>query len=574
MRKEMFPVKHRKMVLLAAAALLVTAALSAAAFAADPVQAGPGIAVTQTVKGKVQGYIDRGVRVYKGIPYARAERFMPPEEVPAWQGIRPALDYGPVVPQGSFPAPSQFYWPRLPAVMSEEGSLNLNVWAPADASEKNRKAVMVWLHGGGFSTGSSIDLAAYDGRELARKHDVVLVSVNHRLNVLGYLNLSAYGEKYRYSANVGIMDLTAALTWVHDNIANFGGDPQNVTIFGQSGGGAKVLTLMAVPAARGLFQKAIEQSGALEGMGMTLFPVKMGQRIARCVFKNLGLKDGDVAALQKTDYQKLRLAGERALQQVADEFQIPEIMGSGRMGLSWAPTMDGDYIPAEPVGESYPAMAKDIPLLIGSNLTEWETVPGMRDILRSAADNPGTWDQTRTEQKMKEKYGDKAAPIAAAFSRAYPWRKPGDAVFVDTFLRLPALKTARLKADQQGAPVYNYIFAWDAPVMGGFAMSYHTAEIPFVFDDLETEETITGGGRQAKKLASVISTAWTNFAKTGSPNGKGVPKWEAFTRENGAVMIFDTRSRMAYHHDDELMELIGPKGGNVPVTERMNAAAK
>lgn len=291
------------------------------------------------------------------------------------QGTRLAVDYGPVVPQGNFPAPSTFFWPRLPAVSSEDGSLNLNVWSPKDASPANRKAVMVWFHGGGFSTGSSVDLAAYDGRRLAEFGDVVVVSVNHRLNVLGHLDLSAYGPQYKDSANGGVMDLVAALQWVHDNIGRFGGNPSNVTIFGQSGGGAKVLTVMAAPAARGLFQKGIVQSGAVEGMGMTLFNPELGHRIAQYTFAGLGLRDGDVASLQQVPYDQLRAASDKALQQVADEQKVPEIMGSGRYGLSWAPTTDGSYIPQEPVGENYPALAKDIPLLIGSNLTEWETRP-------------------------------------------------------------------------------------------------------------------------------------------------------------------------------------------------------
>lgn len=537
--------------------------------ASGSVNAGPGIAVTETTRGTVQGYEEDGVRVYKGIPYARAERFMPPEPVSPWQGVRLSVDYGPVTPQGSFPAPSTFFWPRLPSTMDEKEALNLNIWVPKDASKNSKKAVMVWFHGGGFSTGSAVDLASYDGKNLAETGDVVVVTVNHRLNVLGHLDLSAYGKEYKYSANAGVMDMVAALQWVHDNIGEFGGDPSNVTIFGQSGGGAKVLTLMATPAAQGFFQKGIVQSGAVEGMGMTLFHPELGHRIAQHTFKNLGLADGDIASLKKVPYEDLLKASDEALQQTAEEFQIPDIMGSGKIALYWAPTMDGDYIPEEPVGEKYPAMAKNIPLLIGSNMTEWETVPEMADPVHYESDNPFTWDEATVKEKMTEKYGDRADKVAAAFQKAYPDHRAGEAVYADTFLRMPARKTAQLKADQEGAPVYSYVFAWNTPVMGGFAMSYHTAEIPFVFHNTEAENTVTGNGKDARAMADVVSRAWTNFARTGSPNGEGVPHWDPYTRSNGAVMILDRNSHMAYHHDDDLMDAIGPKTGDGPTAADM-----
>lgn len=209
----------------------------------------------------------------------------------------------------------------------------------------------------------------------------------------------------------------------------------------------------------------------------------------------------------------MRAASDKALQQVADEQKVPEIMGSGRYGLSWAPTTDGSYIPQEPVGEKYPALAKDIPLLIGSNLTEWETVPEMMDPVRYAAHNQRTWSAAERDAELKERFGDRADAVVAAFRKAYPERNPADAVYTDTFLRRPALKTAQLKADQNGAPVYNYVFAWDTPVMGGFAMSYHTAEIPFVFHNIEAEETVTGGGKGAHALADVMNLAASAEAK-------------------------------------------------------------
>ncbi|MBN6081038.1 carboxylesterase/lipase family protein [Aggregatibacter actinomycetemcomitans] len=519
----------------------------------DTIQAGNGIAVVSTQAGEIQGYIQNEILTYKGIPYATAERFMPPKPVANWQGAKMALTYGDVCPQVPMGGRSFFF--TGPEMTESEQCLNLNVWAPKNDGKK--RAVMVWIHGGGFQSGASNDLDSYDGANLAKTGDVVVVSVNHRLNAMGFLDLSAYGGKYKDSGNVGMQDLVAALEWVKANIDQFGGDPNNVTIFGESGGGAKVLTLMAMPSAKGLYHKAVVESGAVQKMGMTLTSQKASRRVAELTLANLGVKSTALEKLNNFTPAQINEAAIKANLQTAKELGLTDLYNRNT-ALSWAPTLDGKVIPQEPVGEKYPDIAKDIPLLIGSNLTEWESFPLQLDLANSQKDNRFTWTEVQVQEKLKAKYGEKTDEVTAAFREAYLDRMLADALYVDSFLRAPALKTAGLKADQQGAPVYNYLFTWDTPVFNGIPMSYHTAEIAFVFNNIQRMAQATGGGEEAQVLADKMSRAWTNFAKTGNPNAEGLPQWDAYTRENGNVMIFDNKPEVKQHHDAKLQRLLAP----------------
>ncbi len=511
-------------------------------------------AIAATKDGKIEGFVQDGIYTYLGVPYATAERFMPPKKLEKWNGIKKTTKFGTFFSQagGTEARTGWFVGSKLE---KSENSHNLNVWTPALKDGKKRP-VMVWLHGGGFRSGSSAENYMYDGKNLSKTGDVVVVSVNHRLNVLGYLDLSAYNGKYKNSANVGVMDMVAALEWVRDNIDEFGGDPNNVTIFGESGGGAKVLTLMATPAAKGLFHKAVSESGAVEEMGMTLLPEKATRRVAELTLENLGINPANVDEIQKVPYDKLLEASDKALQKTAEEQGYKNVL-TGVPGLDWAPKLDS-YIPEEPVGEKYPEIAKNIPLLIGTNLTEWETMPFLVSN-DNKVENKDTFSNAEINRKMKEKYGNRAEAIAREFKKAYPERKAVDALYVDALLRKQSLKTARLKADQNGAPVYNYIFAWDNPMANGMAMAFHTAEIPFVFNNIDkVEPVLKGREKAAYELAKKMSAAWINFAKTGNPNADGLPKWEPFTRQNGAVMIFDDNSQMKYNHEEGLIKLLAP----------------
>ncbi|MBQ9582451.1 MAG: carboxylesterase/lipase family protein [Synergistaceae bacterium] len=526
-------------------AFILELLFSGSAFA--EIISGPDVAVVEVEGGKLQGYIHDGIFTYHGVPYAEADLFMPPVKVKPWDGIKMAVTYGAVSPQNISQAedmfPAHWYWPHWePKNYTQSNNCqNLNIWTPG--LDDKKRPVMIWIHGGGFEAGSSSVEDVYDGENLSRKGDVVVISVNHRLNVLGFLDLSAYGDEYKYSGNLGIMDLVAALEWVNKNIAKFGGDPDNVTLFGQSGGGAKILTLMAVPAAKNLFHKAIEQSGAVELMGITLPEQKAARRVAELTLKNLNISPEKISELKNVPYSKLIEAANKAMAQAKED---------GEKIYSWSPVRDGDYIPDDPVEGGFPEQAKNIPLLIGSCLNEWATVPLFANMPVTQSDNKNFWTDSQISAKLKDKYGDKADAVVNAFKKAYPNKKAVDALYVDTWLRTRAIKTMNAKFNQNGASVYAYVFTWETPVMGGYAMAYHCSELPFVFNNIALSETATGGGERAQALADKVSKAWIDFARTGNPG------WKAYTQSEGATMIFDDEPVLAYNHDAELMKLLMP----------------
>lgn len=522
----------------------------------------PDVAVVSINQGKVQGYIHNGIFTYRGIPYATAERFEAPKKIENSNKTIIALKNGHIAPQNSFNPMDNVLF-NGPLLTQGDDCQNLNVWTPS-ISDNKKGPVMVWLHGGGHMAGSSMESYSYDGENLSKKGDIVVVSINHRLNAMGYLDLSEYGEKYKNSGNHGIMDIVVALEWIRDNISKFGGDPNNVTLFGESGGGAKILTLMGTPAAKGLFHKAIVESGAVEMMGMTLPKKETTKRVAELTLQNLGLTKNNVDKIKELPFSQIEEAGNKALKQTAEEQKIPNLQGNG-YGLNWAPTVDRNYIPADPVGDKFSDLAKDIPLIIGTNLTEWETIyAGLLapdNLANAQKDNRNTWNEKEKIAKIKEKYGDKADKVLAEFKKAYPDRNIADVLYVETFLRPRALKTARVKAEQKGAPVYMYVFTWDTPLLNGIPMSYHTSEIPFVMNNAKDYDVATGGGEDAIKMADKMSQAWINFARTGNPNVKGQPNWQPYTRENGNTMIFDNNSKTVKNHDLELMKTLMPNYG-------------
>ena len=521
-------------------------------------QAGPGIAVVQTTGGKVQGYVRQGIYTYHGIPYAEAkERFKPAQPVQPWQGTRLAMDYGPISTQPTSSFPNSTWEEPARSFAMGNNCQNLNIWTPG-INDGKKRPVMVWLHGGGFQVGSSAESPAYDGANLSRRGDVVVVSLNHRLNVLGHLDLSAYGKDYQYSGNVGILDLVNGLKWIRSNIAAFGGDPQNVTIFGESGGGAKVLALMTAPEAKGLFQKGIVESGAVESMGPYFMDKKASAEIAALTLKNLGLTKDQVEQLQTVPYDTLTAASDKALKEVGAEYKVPQALGSG-YGMSWEPVIDGDFLPTNPVTkDSFAAAGKDVPLLIGTNRTEWTGFPLIVNMAQSQSDNINTWSDAEIDKRLYEAYGDKTDAVVRAFLKAYPNKTKADALYIDTLIRLPILKIMEHKVAQGGAPVYAYLFSWDSPVMNGIYMSYHTAEIPFVFHNIDKMEARIGDGRDARTLSDRMSDAWIHFARYGTPGTPDLPRWEPYPHQRGATMIFDTTIREGHHHDRELLQLLAP----------------
>ncbi len=514
------------------------------------VEAGPGIATTEISSGVVQGYIRDGVYTFHGIPYGIVEeRFMPAREVEPWDGIFLANAYGPISEQAQNIGGTGSSWEEPARIYAtSESPLNLNIWTKG-LDDGAKRPVMVWLHGGGFSTGSAQETAVYDGASLAREGDVVVVSVNHRLNVLAHLDLSAYGEEYKYSGNIGIVDLIDALEWIHENIESFGGDPENITLFGESGGGAKILALMTSPYASGLFERGIVESGATEMMGVHFMDKDVAARVAELTMEYLGVTDPK--ELETIPYDDLSAASDRALTATVNEFKIPAALGGG-YGLSWEPVVDGDFLPTDPVTEDgFAEGAEDYGLLIGSNLTEWSAISLLGNITETQSDNPNTWTEEELDAHLKTMYGDLADEVVSEFLRAYPGKEKKDASFIDSStIRIPMLEIMNAKVKNANVPVYAYVFAWTSPVMNGIYTSYHTSEIPFVFSNIEKADTTIGGGEDAAALEKRMSQAWINYARTGNPG------WEEYTLEDGATKIFDSTDSMGYHHDQRLMELL------------------
>ena len=335
--------------------------------------------------------------------------------------------------------------------------------------------------------------------------------------------------------------LFRSLKWVNRNIAAFGGDPANVTIFGQSGGGGKVSTLLATPAAAGLFHKAVVQSGSM----LRTMEQKYSQRIGAAAVRELGLRPSEIDKLKTIPYEQLLAAGEKAVARVKAE---AEQEGISTFIFGWAPTVDGEVLPAQPFDPQAPAQSKDIPLMIGTTLHEFTMstyVPFFRTISEEQA-----------VEFLRKKYGDRTDEFMAAFRKAYPDYQPKDLADVDFVFRPSAVEQARIKTAQQGAPVYMYLFGWESPVMDGMLRSTHCMEIPFVFDNTVRHASMTGGGREAQALADRMSRAWINFARTGNPNADGLPAWEPYTPDNGATMYFDNDCRILHNHDKELLEVV------------------
>lgn len=513
------------------------------------VQTGENVAVTNTDAGKVRGYIHNGIFTYKGIPYAEAKRFEAPQKPKPWNNVRSSMTYGPVAPlidpTTSVTDEPEFVFNHSWGYTSED-CMRINVWSPG-INDGKKRPVLFWIHGGGFTAGSSQELPSYDGENLAKKGDVVVVSINHRLNILGYLDLSAYGDKYKQSANLSVLDMKVALEWVKTNIANFGGDPSNVTIFGQSGGGAKVNTLMAMPSAKGLFHKAINQSGAFRA---AMLDKKTTQAIGAEVLKELNISADKVDDVQKVPFQTLSDAGKRALKTIADKMKAEGKPVIG-FGLSWGPSVDGDVLPYQLFSNEAFELSKNIPLLIGTTKNEFAA-------FRAA---PANNTPEQVLELVKKSYGDKADAYIAAAKKAFPEdTKPSAVLDIDVTFRPGAVSQAKQKSSLAGgAPVYMFMFTWQSPVMDGKYKAVHCMEIPFVFNNIARCEEMTGGFKDAYVLADKMSQSWINFAKTGNPNHAGLPKWDAYTAEKGTTMFFDNKCSIRYHHDEELLKVVAPQ---------------
>ena len=501
-------------------------------------------AIVETSAGKVRGFARNGINTFLGIPYAGSTegkaRFQAPAKVVPWTGLRSSMQYGFVSPQ----EPRAGWADDEVAWMFDwddgrpgEDCLRVNIWTP-EANGGKKRPVMVWLHGGGFSAGSGQELKSYYGENLSRRGDVVVVSLNHRLGVLGYLNLAEIGgAAYADSANAGMLDIVAALEWVRDNIANFGGDPGNVMIFGQSGGGGKVNTLMAMPAAKGLFHRAAVESGSLLNASTADDSAKLGA----AVMQQLGLSASQIDQIHDVPVEKLIQAGIAAVKTLAPPFRPGGAFRLPRIG--WQPTVDGSNLPTQPYDPVAPAMSAQVPLLVGTVLNEFASA------LYDPTLSTMTLDELKT--RVKASYEDRAEHIIEVFRAAAPGVSPGE--IMSRISAAPVRQSAITQAERQaalgGAPVFNYWFCWQTPVLDRRPGAFHCSELSFVFDNTDRCAPMTGGGPGPRALAAKVSDAWINLARHGDPNHSGLPHWPAFTAGKCPTMIFDTECVMKDNPD-------------------------
>jgi len=465
--------------------------------------------VVDTRAGRWRGRRVGETHVFKGIRYGAdtsRRRFLPPVAPEPWTGVREALVFGPIAPQpGDRPV--------------SEDCLHLNVWTPG-LSDNARRPVMVWFHGGAYSSGTSNEIET-DGLRLSRRGDVVVVTVNHRLNAFGYLYLAELGgPDLADSGNVGQLDLILALEWVRDNIAAFGGDAGNVTIFGHSGGGAKSATLMAMPAARGLFHRVATHSG----QQITASRTSTATTHARALLTALGLEPGQVDRLRTLP-----------MEQLIKVSRAPAYLG---------PVKDGRSLPRDPFEPDAPPQSAAIPMILGNTKDETRTLIGRGNPSLFAL----TWD---TLQPMLEKNSPFMGPldraeVIAAYRRWHPAYSPADVFFAAT-TDSRSWRGQVIEADrraEQGRNTYVFQFDWPTPVDGGRWGAHHGLDVPFIFDNVAITPHMVGEGGEQHALAARMSDAWVAFARTGNPNGKGLPQWPVFDLDRRATMIFDTRIRV------------------------------
>ncbi len=512
----------------------------------------PRSAIAKTQYGKVRGYVDGGVITFKGVPYGQTtageNRWLPAQPPTPWTDEYPALVYGANCPQTphTWTGIEQTFLFDWDDGWQSEDMLKLNIWTP---SLTGKRPVMFYMHGGGFSFGSSYELPSHEGAQMARHHDVVQVSVNHRLNVLGFFDAAEIGgSAYEDSANVGMTDLVAALKWVRENIENFGGDPDRVMIYGQSGGGSKVTTLMGMPSAVGLLHRASAQSGG----GGNIPSRDQQKELARQVMKDLGLAANDMGALQRMEWAKLFAAGNAAAAKINPSG--PPMMGPGAPGtprVGWSPCVDGKVINMRSFFDAAPEISKNVPMIVGSVSEEGNRM--------SSRPTEEEW-----RASLIKAYGNEKAPaIIAALKKAYPQKKAQTLSYICSGtpglnglgMRNNVVKVARLKHELNAAPAYAYYFTWQTQILDGVAGAWHTAELQFCFDNTKRCEQGTGNTPEAQALANKMAASWAEFAATGNPAIPGL-KWSPTDPETNKTMIWDNECRMVNDPEGEARKII------------------
>jgi para-nitrobenzyl esterase len=486
--------------------------------------------VASTRTGKVRGTVSEGILVFRGIPYGAPPtgplRFMPPVPPARWTGVRDALEYGDQCPQA--PPPPTAAWSSWARKTGEsEDCLVLNVWTPGLRGPAKRP-VMVWFHGGGYSVFNG-SAPVYDGERFCRKGDVVLVTLNHRLNAFGYLYLGELEEKFADSGNAGQLDLVLALEWVRDNIEEFGGDPTNVTIFGESGGGGKVSAILATPAAKGLFHRAAIQSGpGLRGMSR-----EAATKTTKQILAALELEPNQVGQLQQLPASKLVEA-------------VKAVLGGSPMGFG--PVVDNRTLPRDPFTPDAPAVSAEVPIVVGYNKDETTVLfppPGVFSL-----------DWASLPQRLTPLLGAKTDPVIRLCRQLYPEASPSDLYFqitTEAGMGRGSITLAERKSEQAKAPAFLYRLEWQTPVEDGRLRSPHSLDLPMVFDNVAKSDSIIGSGAaEAQRVADSMSSAWLAFAHTGKPDAKGLPHWPAYDTKTRSTMIFNVRTEVVNDPTSEL----------------------
>ena len=499
---------------------------------ATPSSGGGNEPIVETTKGRVRGAAVNGVHVFKAIPYGAntggAARFKPPVAPEAWAGIRDALNWGPnapqltsgpVVPTGMGAQMREFFGftPDVPTEISED-CLVLNVFTP-EASRARKRPVMVWMHGGGYEVGTGSGSRA-NGSNLAKLYDVVTVTINHRLGVLGYADLSAYGDQYARSGINGQLDLILALEWVRDNIEAFGGDPANVMIHGESGGSSKVGVLLAMPGASGLFHRAICQSGA-----PTRMPTHtQGAEAAANLLRELQIDPANLSRINDVPALDLVSAGQRAVAS----------LGGPMSGRGFAPLVGGTDLPVTPFEAVANGSARNIPLIVGCTKHEAAL------FLAGGGMDPSAMTEEQLNQRAPMFLGPQAAELLAGYRANHPDYSPGELLVraqTDSMMRYPSIKFAEAHIRGGGAPTFMYMFTWESPVLPHLHAA-HGIDGTFYFANTETVN-IAAGNAEAAALAAKTSAAWATFARTGAPAAPGLPAWPQYTTERRETMIFN-----------------------------------
>jgi para-nitrobenzyl esterase len=524
----------------------------------------PMTTVAELQSGKVRGARRAGVTIFKGIPYGEpaggAQRFRPPRKTQGWSGVRDALEFGEVCPQdvkASQPDPSTIFGQMFEADPSMlhvgEDCLSLNVWTPGVDAEQ--RPVMVWLHGGGFARGCG-STPLIDGSRLSARGNAVIVTLNHRLNVFGHLYLGEFDSEYEHSGNSGMHDIVLALEWVRDNIAAFGGDPGNVTIFGESGGGGKVLAMLSMPAACGLFHRAIVQSGPFVHANTR----ERSAKTAHALLAELGLTKATLSQIETVPWPRMveaSLATEAKMQGVR--------ILDGSMGC-WQPMIDERDLPHHPGDPRSHALFPDVPLVIGTTKDElamhFSILPNFASLSLEEAG-----------QICAMVSGEPMADALAFYRELRPDEPPGylmTGLLGDLGAWYPTVRLTEGRSTAARAPVFHYVLGWETPVLGGCFRSPHALDIPLMFDNVERTRAFVGDGPQPQTVADAMSESWLAFARSGVPDNTLIPSWPTYSTTRRTSMVFDVKSEVVEDYNAPVRKFWSHR--KTAATERPSAA--